>query len=334
MYTVTQIMLNTILFNIPFAVFFLYAIKTSREHQKTAAQPATLAFYVFAGLLAELVVSLMVIHILGPSSWGQNNLKHIFQFFSTVHLLLDITLLICVFAWRGTPEANYKRPAIFTAIAVCLKIILFLIHLYIKGLLQNSDYQGDIKSLFLFSGVINAVLEFTAYVLVFKAIFDARGYPRTGPDPFAAALGIPSGSDASTPVTAASVAAAETTGMFEERDFIPYGCGVMVLGGLLVVPVMWGGFMELDYAQALFPSLLSCGVFVFSHDKRGTFLWGRFVLMVLFIMMTVMRAIAQNGGSGRPMFMAGGVLGYFVMFGCGWAGIAVARLVRGKLTED
>lgn len=328
-------MLSNILFNIPFAVFFLYAIKISREKQKIAAQPATLAFYVFAGLLAMLVIGFLCTFLLAQSSWGREHIEPVFHFFSTVNRILDITLLVCIFAWRNTPEANYKRPAIFAAIAVSLKIIIFLVHRYTASLLHNGDYQGDIKSLFLFTGVINAVLEFTAYVLVLKAVFDARGYPRTGPDPFAASLGIPSGSDASTPVTAAGVAAAETTGMFDEQDFIPYVCGTMILGGLLVVPVVWGQITHLDYGQALFPSLLSCGVFAFSHDKRGNFLWGRFIVLMLFIVMTVLRTLAQAGpGSGRPMFMAGGVLGYLVMLGCGWAGIALARLVRGKLAEE
>lgn len=328
-------MLSNILFNIPFAVFFLYAIKISREKQKVAAQPATLAFYVFAGLLAMLVIAFLCTFLLAQSSWGREHIKQAFQFFSIVNRILDLTLFVCVFAWRNTPEANYKRPAIFAAIAASLKIIIFLIHRYTASLLHNGDYQGDIKSLFLFTGVITAVLEFTAYVLVLKAIFDARGYPSTGPDPIAVSLGIPSGSNASTPVTAASVAAAETTGMFEEQDFIPYVCGTMLLGGLVVVPLIWGGMSDLDYTQALLPSLLSCGIFALSHDKRGNFLWGRFILMVLFMLFTILKAMAKAGpGAGKPMFMAGGVLGYLVMFGCGWAGIGVARLVRGKLAKE
>lgn len=327
-------MLNTILVNIPFVAFFLYAMSVCRAKKEIAAQPATLAFYIFAGFLAHLVLSFLITFFLGKSGGGGINLNHVFQFFSVLHMLLYLSLLTCVFAWRNTAEATYKRPAILAGIAIGLEIAVFLLNMWTKRMLVDGSYHGNIENLMTMSGVTNTVLNLTAYIFVLTAMFDARGYPATGPDPIAAALGITSGSDASTPVTAASVAAAETTGMFEEHDFIPYGCGIMLLGGLLVVPVMWGGFMDLDYAQALFPSLLSCGVFVFSHDKRGNFLWGRFVIMLLFIMMTVIRVMAQNGGSGRPMFMAGGILGYLVMFGCGWAGIAAARFVRGKLAED
>ena len=120
--------------------------------------------------------------------------------------------------------------------------------------------------------------------------------------------------------------------MFNEEDFIPYVCGVMILGGLLIVPVVWGHFMQMEYEKSLFPSLISCGIFAFSHDKRGNFLLGRFIILSIYTFFTIIRTMAKYGpGGGKPMFVAGGLLGYLVMLACGWAGIALTRFVRKKM---
>ena len=117
-------------------------------------------------------------------------------------------------------------------------------------------------------------------------------------------------------------------GMFEEKDYIPFVLGVMVLGGLVCVPLLWGQFTALGFEKSIVPSLISCGIFVYAHDNRGNFSILKFIFGLVFVFMIVMRAIVQSAGNAKPMFFVGGIVGYIIMFACGWAGIALARFLR------
>lgn len=129
--------------------------------------------------------------------------------------------------------------------------------------------------------------------------------------------------------------AAPPKGMFEERDYIPFVLGVLILGGLVLVPLLWGQINRLNYAWSIFPSLLSCGIFLYAHDRRGNFSVAKFLAGYLIVFMAILRAVARPGsGGGKPFFIAGGFLGFVVLFACGWAGIGVARLLRPKVTEN
>lgn len=303
-----------IISNILFGIFFVYAISVCRKKQKAAQQPATLALYVFIGLLADLVLSFLITRV--------GMLPFLFPVLKVIHVPLQLALLFCVFGWRNTGEATYKRPAILAAIAVALKLsVIFLNSVGIRMIFEN-NYQGSTQSLYTMVGTLISVMNMLAYVFIFTAIFDSRGYVQAKPDPVIAAIGLKQEASVAAPAVPA-------TGIFEEKDFIPYVCGVMILGGVVVVPVMWGGLSHLDYGESLFPALLSCGIFAASHDKRGNFLFGRFLMIMAFTFMIIMRSALQYGG-GKPIFLAGGILGFLVMFGCGWAGIMVGRLIRGK----
>lgn len=123
-------------------------------------------------------------------------------------------------------------------------------------------------------------------------------------------------------------------GIFEERDFFPFVLGVLVLGGLVCVPVLWGLFSGMGYAQAIFPSLVSCGIFIYAHDKRGNFSVVKLLVGYAIVFLSLMRVMAQLGpNGGKPFFVAGGFLGFVVMFACGWAGIAAGRLLRRNLAD-
>ncbi|MBP8005056.1 MAG: hypothetical protein KA044_08440 [Elusimicrobia bacterium] len=101
------------------------------------------------------------------------------------------------------------------------------------------------------------------------------------------------------------------------------------MAGLVAIPVLWGHFTGIGYARAIIPSLVSCGIFIYAHDKRGNFSVVKLLVGYLFLFMTLVRAMAKVGpNGGKPFFVAGGFLGFVVMFACGWAGIAVGRLLR------
>ncbi len=114
--------------------------------------------------------------------------------------------------------------------------------------------------------------------------------------------------------------------MFRKNDHIPFLCGIFILGGLVVVPIVWGMMLKASYMQALFPSLVSCGIFAFAHDQRGNFSILRLLgaMVVGFLIMTRMGDLI--GGS---FFLAGGLLGYILLSLCGWAGIGIGRSLRG-----
>jgi hypothetical protein len=133
------------------------------------------------------------------------------------------------------------------------------------------------------------------------------------------------------PAPAAPSGEGAAKGMFEERDYFPFVFGVMVLGGLVCVPALWGLFTGMGYAKAIFPSLVSCGIFLYAHDKRGNFSVVKLLVGYAIVFMSLMRVMTQLGPNGvKPFFVAGGFLGFVVMFACGWAGIALGRLLRRK----
>jgi hypothetical protein len=117
--------------------------------------------------------------------------------------------------------------------------------------------------------------------------------------------------------------------MFRKSDYIPFGLGIFIFGGLFLVPLFWSKFNHIDFEDAILPSIISCLVFFIAHDNRGNFSFGRFIMGFVFVYFTIMRT-SMKYGSGSKMFLAGGFLGYLVMFACGWAGIMLGRLVRGK----
>ncbi|MCA9394695.1 MAG: hypothetical protein KC900_10855 [Candidatus Omnitrophica bacterium] len=117
-------------------------------------------------------------------------------------------------------------------------------------------------------------------------------------------------------------------GMYRKADFIPYIAGTMIFGGLGAVPLIYAKLTGLGYQQALVPSLASCIVFLFAHDERGNFSFLRLIAGMALIYLTAARAAAK--GNGQPFFIAGGVLGFVLMAGCGWLGIVIGRAVRGK----
>lgn len=121
-------------------------------------------------------------------------------------------------------------------------------------------------------------------------------------------------------------------GVYREQDHIPYMIGTMVFGGLGAVPATYGMLSKISYQDSLLPALVSCGIFLFAHDNRGNISFFRLIAGIAVVMFTVMRASVHPGGGARPFFLAGGILGFILMAGCGWLGIAIGRALRGKDT--
>ncbi|MCB9720114.1 MAG: hypothetical protein H6756_04500 [Candidatus Omnitrophica bacterium] len=311
--------------SLPFLCMYAYAAYQSRRFAAIAGQPAGLAFILFCGLIVRWFI-LAVFMFTAPGNIIAQKVL------AASYIPFTIGLLICVFGWRRGEEATYRGPAIFAGLGVAVPLIApVLIGLAVQSLHDGSDPESMLPVMIVV-GCLNSALSFAGLVLLYKAIFGWRGYdlqqlPGTVPLPAVADTVAEGGNEGTTAAPAQPLP--EPPGVFEERDFIPYICGVMLLGGCLIVPVIWGMFLDLSYEKSLFPSILSCGVFALSHTKKGNFLFGRFIVLNLYVFFTIMRTAAKYGsGGGKPMFMAGGALGFIVMAVCGWAGIGVMRLLR------
>ena len=233
-----------------------------------------------------------------------------------VHYLALTALLVSVFLGRKDTGGSYKEPAIVVGISILLTAI---------GIIMSHSLYGVSPLHF-----VVLICEVSGMIGLLMALYGWRNdqylKPLAGEEIKAEAISTVGPVDAA-PGQANPVK--PNTGMFEKEDFIPYIAGVMGLGGLLVVPMVWGHLTGMEYPEAILPSLLSCGVFVYAHDERGNFSFGKFFIGFLFVFLAIMRAAAKYGhGGAKPMFMAGGLLGYILMLACGWAGIAVARFFR------
>lgn len=307
--------------SLPFLGFYSYAAIQSRRFRAVAGQPAGLSFIVFTGLIVKWLITMILFYTVPLDDKAH-------QIMAVLHIPFVIALLVCVFGWRNREGATYVGPAIFAAIGVILPLMSPVLISVIVRTLGEGDPVPHSQGLMIAIACVSTVINFGSFILLYKAIFGWRGYPRDLPGPAAASAkpaAPPSDEKDAVPVPDVP----EPPGMFEERDFIPYICGVMLLGGIFVVPVIWGLLLDLSYEKSLFPSILSCGVFALSHSKKGHLLFGRFIFLNIYVFFTIMRSAAKYGsGGGKPMFLAGGMLGFIVMAGCGWAGIGVMRLIR------
>ncbi len=302
-------MLKALLFSAPYVAFFVYAIRVCRQNLKVAKQPATLALYVCYAMLLQLTLVLLINLLLAG---GGISYLSLYRTLAPILRLIRYTCLagivVCIFAWRPVTWADLKLPAILTGFIVVLRALTYNIEVR-----PHSEWVS----------VLFIILNLTGDMLTLKAIFVGRRHAEEAPG----SLPNSSSPDVSAP---APTPALPAKGTFKEDDYVPYILGIMVLGGLVAIPLVYGGITDISYGRALLPSLISCGIFAYSHDKRGTFLMGRFIMLYLFSYITLLRASLQYGGNGQQTFVAGGLIGILVMTGCGWAGVMVGRYWRGK----
>ncbi len=313
-----------IIIGVLFIVFYSHAAKQCKKMQVFGEQPAKMGFMVFSAktLLAILSTALQI--LLMMVAMNSDMIIVVFHVLSVMNWILFLALVCAVLCWRQLSWAEEKKPLQFVGIAIILEAISMLAPKFVFDAYMTAYTTASVARMMPLLSIVTASLGFLAYGLLLKAMFAWRGYP-------ADVKLIPSIPAA--PVTASMPAkdvqpAPPAKGMFEEVDYIPYISGVMLIGGLIAVPIIWGSVSRTGYLESIIPSLVSCALFAFAHDKRGNFNLGRFFLMFLYVLFMMMKTSAQYGARGgeRPFFLAGGLLGYFVMFFCGWAGIKIGRL--------
>lgn len=314
-------MIPFILSNLPYIVVLLAGLAIALDRKRSQPQLASWAIACFGVLIVLWVMRMIQVGwVISAHQQGRWNSDHemfltgLGYFRAGVFYLALAALAVGSFRWREDAGESLKKPGMCVAACVILKILGIVIG----------------RSLPVASPLFLIVLacELVSMIMLMTAFYGWRsGYV---PDP------LPEPSKDVTTVDKVSVVnavnpqqpAALPSGMFEEKDYIPFVLGVMLLGGLVCVPILWGHFTELGFEKSIIPSMISCGIFVYAHDNRGNFSIMKFLIGMLFVFMIVIRALAQSTGNAKPMFFAGGIVGYIIMFACGWAGIAIARFLR------
>ncbi len=309
-----------------FIAFYIHAALQCKKMRAVADQPANIGFFIFAAKAILAILSMTFQMLATTSIVSHYVIIFMFGTFSALHWILYVALICAVLSWRKLSWSEEKKPLQFVGIAIILELIAVLTpKMLLNTYLATHAAVSVVRMMSLFS-IVTGSLALLAYTLLLKALFAWRGYPievKLFPS-------IPTRPTAAHSASQATETALPSKGMFDEIDHIPYICGVMLIGGLFAVPIIWGSASQAGYFESIIPSLVSCGLFAYAHDKRGNFNLGRFALMFFYILFIVMRSSAESGmrGGSKPFFLAGGLLGYFVMFLCGWAGIKIGRFYR------
>jgi hypothetical protein len=127
--------------------------------------------------------------------------------------------------------------------------------------------------------------------------------------------------------TAAAAKPSPPGSMFAESDYLPFMLGIFVVGGFIGIPIVYGIATGLGYFESLPWSLLSCLVFLFAFRRNGTISWGRAIPAIVASMIAIN---AYNQNTGKPVFVAGGFIGFLLVMVCGYIGLGVGRLFKRK----
>lgn len=125
--------------------------------------------------------------------------------------------------------------------------------------------------------------------------------------------------------------------IFKKTEYTSFMFGVFILGGILVVPWLWGFGVLLTYIGLryiyIFPLSLILCVFIFIAFRRnGTISWIRaiptglivFIIVPPFIMDLTKRTIPP---------VSDVILGFAILILCGRLGVIFTRLIRRKQNE-
>lgn len=318
---------NIILNVIPFLIIDIIGMVISIKKRRYQKQPASLAIIAYGTLIILLLINLAQnIWI----SWAESqdmlysprsmsSIRSLSTIIAVVHYIVLAALMVGVFIGRKDTGGSYKKPVIIVVTVILWQLITSPIFASV-----TFPYIFYLPFVFLICTISTKI---ALLVALYGWRNDAGLKPLAENQSQASVVAI--ASDTATNDYANSVPS--NKGVFEEKDYIPFAAGILVLGGIVIVPIVWAQIVDIYYPQALFPSLLSCAIFIYAHDKRGNFSLGKFLLGFLVVLFQIMRTTAEHGVSEQPMFLAGGIVGFLIMYACGWAGIMIARFFRRKI---
>lgn len=135
----------------------------------------------------------------------------------------------------------------------------------------------------------------------------------------------------------------QNVSLFRSTDYVPFLVGLFVIGGCIVFPLLWltycyhvgpawRGSMFVAYLDAIAWGVASCLPIGIAFSRNGSISWRRGgpAIVAIAIFGGVLKYCSYSQG-----FVAGGILGAFVAFACGYAGIGISRAVfRTKPTHE
>lgn len=121
-------------------------------------------------------------------------------------------------------------------------------------------------------------------------------------------------------------------GLFEKEDYALFMLSVFILGGLLVLPLVWGFMTGLnDYIALLIFSLMLCVSVLVVYRRDGTTSWIRIVLAII-VGIIVSGVVAA--ASEKLAFVSGVIIGFFILILCGFVGIKIFKLfIKNKIKK-
>jgi hypothetical protein len=114
--------------------------------------------------------------------------------------------------------------------------------------------------------------------------------------------------------------------MFRRKDYWPYMFGMFIFGGLLVLPALLERVVDLGkgYDRNLALSVGFCTVFALAHKRNGKL---SFINLIGGIALMIFASLQVAKKTGTIQIVIPGLLSFLLLWGCGWLGIIIARVL-------
>lgn len=113
-------------------------------------------------------------------------------------------------------------------------------------------------------------------------------------------------------------------------EFVPFLYGVIIIGGIFAVPVIWGIMLKMDFFSSLPGSLILCILLLLAFQRDFRIVWIRGIISLVLISVI---AVYLSITSRMPMFTVGVFVAVILMIIGGYIGIWTDRLL-GKITGE
>lgn len=120
-------------------------------------------------------------------------------------------------------------------------------------------------------------------------------------------------------------------GIFKKENYISFIVGVFILGGLLVVPLLWWLMAGIDYIALIIFSLMLCVSVLILYRRDGTTSWMRAVFSIIIAMIVASAVAAANE---KLVFVSGTIIGFIVLILCGFIGIKLNKLFKMNMENN
>lgn len=116
--------------------------------------------------------------------------------------------------------------------------------------------------------------------------------------------------------------------MFKEKDYWPFIAGVVLIGGLLVLPLIiqhMASELLLDDAEYYYAGFIVAAAFALIHNRNGSVNIAKLILILAVLAGVYVKVYA----SGKAfVILVPGAISIALLYVCGWLGIIVGRITK------